>query len=157
MKKPDKASIYYSIGFIVLSIIQMCLIHGLFTTPQENIIQTGELYVDGADFSPLISLFDSGMQSIVFEISVLFNMFLGFILSLIVMLIIRKFARRFSTSETRQFDTIETIIVSVICLLIGCIFSRFQLILDVVLIYIPIPVVSWLAFHLGKKPEQDAA
>lgn len=149
MQKPDKASIRYSIGFVALSIIQTCLIHGLFTTPEGNRIQT-DLYMDGADFSPFLTLLDSSVHSFVFEISVFFDILIGIVLSLVIMLILRKKSAHLFASETRRWNIVVTMIGSILFLLISFSFSHFRLILDTCLLYAPIPIVSWLTFHVGK-------
>lgn len=152
MQKPDKASTRYLLGFVALSIIQMCLIHGLLTSPEGQKIQT-DLYMDGADFSPILSLFDTSVRSLVFQISVFFDIFLGIILSLIVMLILRKRSMYQFTPETRRLDTIVTMICSILFLVISFSFSHFRMILDTCLIFIPVPIVSWFVFHVGKHPD----
>lgn len=154
MKKPDKASVRYTIGFILLSFIQLCLIYGLITSPEGKYIQT-ELYMDGADFSPFLSLFNSGINSLVFVISVFIDMMLGAVLSLIAMRLLRKRMLHMFTSETGRFDILLTVILGILFLLIACTFSRFRMIFDTFLLYIPVPLVSCLAYHLGKQ-ENDA-
>lgn len=156
MHKPDKASIRYSIAFIILSIYQLYLIHGLFNSPDFIDTVPTSMLVDGEDFAPIFSLFASGANFIVYKISVFFYMVFSAVLSLIVMKIIRRYSVLLFTPQTKKFDGLITIAASIVCILISCGICRFTLNEDVILLYMPVPVVSWLAFHLGKKRNNDA-
>lgn len=153
MYKPGKASILYSIALTILSIFQLYLIYGLFTSPGFLDTVT-DMYVDGEDFAPIFNLFISGTNFMVYKISVVFYMLFGAVLSLVAMKILRRYSVSLLTAQAKKFNALLTIAAGVICILISCCFCRFTLISDAVLLYIPVPVVSWFSFHLGKKKNE---
>lgn len=151
MKQLGKANICYLIGLAVLSIVQLCLIRGLMTS--EGITAGGQLIVDGSDFTPLISLAVTGVNAFVYTVSIGFDMLIGAVLSLIAMRLLRRFTLHLFPSDIRTVNTRLTLIAGIICLLIGFALSRFRALFDVFLIYAPVPLTAWLAYHLGKRPD----
>ncbi len=150
-EKLKKSSIIYLIVFLALSVIQLMLIHGLFSAEHPPITQA-ELYVDGTDFSivsALLSGAQSGIYSIVDFISIVVDVILGAVLSLIVMRILRRLTLRSSTIQSKKTGLIITLLCGLIFFLFGSIFMNFKL----MLVYIPVPVVSFLSYHLGKKTQ----
>ena len=156
MHKPDKASIRYSIALIILSLYQLYLIYGLFCSP-DSFNTVASLNVDGEDFAPVFNLFISGANFIFYKINVFFYMLYNAVLSLVVMKILRKYAVCLFTPQTKKFDIFVTIAAGIICICTSCCFCRFTLIDDAILLSIPVSVVSWLSFHLGKKKNTESA
>ena len=150
--KFGKASIFYSIGISLLSIAQLLLIYDLLVSNHAINIPT-DLYVDGADFSPFLSLAEAGANSIVYLVSIIVDVVIGTLISLIVMRVLRYFALPFFTEKTTKLGIIITLICGIVFFFIGCIFVKFNPILDLFILYIPIPLVSFLSYHLGKNPQ----
>ena len=155
MAARDRAAIRYCIAFLVLSLLQIILIRGLFTSENYVSMQT-DLYVDGADFSPWLSLAETGINSTVYTFSLIVDIVIGVLLSGITMLILRLCSRRLYTAQTRRITVPVTLGVTVLCCLLSLVFSRFSAIADALLLYLPVPVLSWCVFHLGAKPDTDA-
>ena len=151
--KLGKSSYCYLGGLFVLSVIQLILIYSLLTSEQTVSMQT-ELYVDGADFSPWLSLAQTGLNSIVYSISVIVDTIIGSLLSFITMRILRRFALRSFTEQTKKVGIIITLVCGIIFFLIACILAKFHTLIDLCILYTPVPVTSFLAYHIGRKPKQ---
>ncbi|MBE6851849.1 MAG: hypothetical protein E7505_00030 [Ruminococcus sp.] len=148
--RSKKSILQYCASFTVLSIIQLIIINGLIKSDSGN-KTTSELSIDGADFSPFVSLVSSGVNSFAFFISELSTVILGVIFSLILMLIVRRFSNKTIEKEEKKFNSRYTLIASFVFLIIISALSHFNLIADILIMYITVPITSWLAFHLGKK------
>ncbi|MDD6827862.1 MAG: hypothetical protein PUE12_17460 [Oscillospiraceae bacterium] len=150
MDKQKKSSMLYHGVFLAISVFQLFIIHGVLSsnTAKETISQ---LYVDGADFSQLISLIGSGINSLSFSISVFSAVLWGTIIALIVMSVVRRISKDRITKEKRSENLKITIVLSIIFFLIGCFFSGFKIIDTVLIMYLPVPVISWMIFHIGKS------
>lgn len=159
MKKLEKPSFYYLIGISALSIIQLMLIYGFLTAEQQTLNMQTDLYVDGTDFSPWLSLVQYGLSSIieliVYVVSFIVDIVIGALLSLITMRILRRFTLTSFTEQTRKTGLIISILCAIVFFLIGCVLLKFHLILDILFLYIPIPIVSFFAYHFGRNPKQE--
>lgn len=152
MEKRDRAAVRYCIALLVVSILQVLLIRGLMTSENVLTMQT-ELTVDGADFSPWLSLAASGIQSAVYAISFAVDLVIGILLSGITMLILRLRSRALYTAQTARITLPFTLCTAVLSCLVCLLFTHFHLIPDVLLLYLPAAVLAWCVFHLGAKPQ----
>lgn len=145
-----KTILQYCMSLTVLSIIQLIIINGVVTKETEEKIFSNT-YIDGTDFSPLMSFVSNGIGSFVFFISELFTIIFGVIISLILMSVIRFFSNKTIEKEEKKFNSRYTLIVSLAFIMIILTLARFKLIIDIIIMYIAVPIISWLVFHLGKK------
>ncbi|MCI5816311.1 hypothetical protein [Ruminococcus sp.] len=152
MHKPHGASVRYGGAFLLVSVIQLCIIHGVVTSDTAREVLP-ELYADGSDLSPLVSLFSFGVHSLAFSLVVLSAGLYGIIIPFLVMLVMRRFGAPVLPAGTKRRNIRFTLAVALVCLLAGCCFSRFRLIGDTLLMYLPLPAVSWLVFHLGRQED----
>lgn len=151
--KLKKSSVCYLTGISILSIIQLILAYGFLST-ERTIGMSTDLYVDGTDFSPFLSLVDFGLGSIVYLISIVIDVIFGALLSLIVMRILRRVSLRFFTMQTKKTGLIITLICGIIFLLIGCVLVKFKLLPDLLILYLPVLIISFFAYNFGKQPKQ---
>lgn len=150
MRTLKKSVLQYCISFSFLSIFQLILIRGVVTSGTvKEVIH--ELYVDGADFSPILSLFTVGVQSLSFYLIIFSTILYGIFIPLIIMSLIRHFSETIIENDEKKINTKFTFCISIVILLIGCILSSFKLISEVFVMYIPVPIISWIVFHAKKK------
>ena len=51
----------------------------------------------------------------------------------------------------------KTIVMSLAVIVAGVALAHFKLISDIIIMYIPVPAVSWFVFHGSKKEREDNA
>lgn len=149
MNKSKTPDFLYAVSFAAVNIFQIILVGGVMTT-EYGIGDAPELYIDGEDLTPIAFLLYSGVSSFFFVLSVLFAVLLGVIIPLIAMLTMRRLAEKRNKASRKRADGIFTLILSLVYMLIGFAFSGFTSIGTVMLMYLPTPVISWAAFHMGK-------
>lgn len=151
--KLKKSSILYIIGISALSIMQIILFYAILNdSPAIN--APTELYVDGADFSPWLSLAQAGVNSFIDFLTVVFYTFFGAVISLIAMRILRRVSLRFFTTQTKKAGLIITLVAGVIFFLIGCIIVKFNSVLTLLTMYLPILLISFFAYNFGRKSKK---
>ena len=151
MNKIDKASLHYGIGLAALSILQMCMTHGLFQNP--NRMKGQELIVDGADLTPYTELAAEAGNSLVSLMGAVVIFICCVILSAVVMLLLRLLLRDQFDERTAKRGLIFAGISAAVCFLAGLLFSGGHEASTVLILCLPVPVVSWLTYHIGRSPE----
>ena len=151
-----KSVLQYCTSFSLLSIFQLLIIRGVVTSDTGK-KAVDELYVDGADFSPLVLLVSGGIHSFAFFLQEFFTVILGIFISMIFMFIIRHFSEKTIEREEKRFNKRYTFIMSLAVIVAGVALAHFKLISDIIIMYIPVPAVSWFVFHGSKKEREDNA
>lgn len=150
MNKIDKASLHYGIGLAALSILQMCMTHGLFRNP--NRMKGQELIVDGTDMTPYTELAAEAGNLLVSLIGAVVIFISCVILSAVVMLLLRLLRDQFDERTARR-GLIFAGISAAVCFLAGLLFSGGHEASTVLILCLPVPVVSWLTYHIGRATE----
>ena len=154
MRTTDKASLHYGIGLAVLSIAQICMTHGLFRNPNQ--MKGKELTVDGADLTPLTELAADAGNSLVQFAGAVIIFAVCIILSAAVMLLLRKLLRDPFDAQTAKRGLMLAGISAAVCFIAGLLFGGSHEIMTALILALPVPAASWLAFHIGRKPENTA-
>ena len=149
--KQNKASNRYLAGLGALTVVYLCMLHGLMQNP--NLLKAQELTVDGADLTPVVDLAASAANSFIMTVGTAVVAVAGILLSGAVMLVLRYFFRDTFTARTARRDLRFAVIAGVLFLAAGLFFSRLHAIGTSLLLCLPVPVVSWLVYHVGREPE----
>lgn len=147
MNKIDKASLHYGIGLAALSILQMCMTHGLFQNP--NRMKGQELIVDGTDLTPYTELAAEAGNMLVSLIGAVVIFICCVILSAVVMLLLRLLRDQFD-ERTAKRGLIFAGISAAVCFLAGLLFSGGHEASTALMLCLPVPAVSWLVYHIGR-------
>lgn len=147
----DKASLHYGIGLTALSILQMCMTHGLFQNPNQ--IKGQELTVDGTDLTPYTELAAEAGNSLVTLLGAAVIFVCCIILSAAVMMLLRLLLRDKFDERTAKCGLIFAGVSAAVCFLAGMLFSGGHALAAPLILCLPVPAVSWLVYHIGRAPE----
>lgn len=153
METLDKASVYYNSGLILLSALQICMAHGLFVNPNQ--LKESELIVDGANLTSVSELAATAGNSLIQMLGTVVVFIVCVVLAVVVMLLLRLLLHHKFEAHTARRGLICAFISFAVCFSASIAFSRMREIGTSLLISLPIPVVSWLVYHLGRAPEDN--
>lgn len=151
MGNTDKASLHYGIGLAALSIVQICMAHGLFDNPNQ--LKGTELTADGADLSPYTELAAEAGNGLIRLGGIIVMLVTCIILSAVVMLLLRLLLRDRFEQQTVRRGVICAGVSFAVCLIAGLIFGGIRETGTALLLSLPVPAVSWPVYHLGRTAE----
>lgn len=155
MKKIDKATMFYMLGLIAVSTFVLIMLYGILTSGNFLMGTEGELNIDGEDFTPVVSLFASGVNSFAKTVQVFSGMLWALAVSLIVTLIIRRIKRNSIQNKTMSNVRVITLCIGIVGLIIGFFISSFNMIDVVCMIYLPVPITSLISYTWGRLKSQS--
>lgn len=148
--KQDKAFQHYAWGLGVLSFIQMLMSHGLLDNP--NKLKAQELIVDGADLTALTELAADVGNSFITSVGTGVVLVACTLLSGAVMLLLRYVVKDLFTPDTKRRGLIAAAVSFGVCLFAGLLFGGLHQGETALFISLPVPVISWLVYHIGRVP-----
>ena len=148
--KQDKAFRHYAWGLGILTFLQMMMSHGLFEN--MNLLKAQELIVDGADLTALTELAADAGNSFIRTVGMGLILVACVLLSATVMLLLRFVIKDLFTPDTKCRGLIAAGISFGICFIAGLVFSGLHEASTALFISLPVPGVSWLLYHAGRKP-----
>ena len=154
--KQDRAFQHYAWALGILSLIQLLMSHGLFENP--NKLKAQELTVDGTDLTPLTELAADTANSAVTAIGAGVVFVCCILLAGAVMVLLRYAVKDLFTPQTKRRGLLAAAVSFAVCLLAGILFGGLHQAGTALFISVPLPLISWIVYHVGREPvDQEAA